>query len=907
MDTETTTAAPTTTKSAPPTAVDDAAKTTASPAAQEEYTNRLLSSYELIKAQNAGSISIRHLLDALQTNRELLRTLEECADWSTQSRHECYRELFIALQQEEKDRTAWNKSKIEGKAAMRQAGMKVASEKGGEENHDDDDDDDDDAFRPTGVTFQLLQELLPAAKDNTDGQFSFAPSQPNDNNDAKEGKAQKGQAQKSEEQKSEQKEQQQQQQQQQQNNDSDSVSKLHQFYMYHSTDVERRLSRSGATNILDLNGCGLKRFPDLLPKQLQDLKQITMQRNNIRHLPAEMGYCVRLERLICSNNQLDRLPESVARLPYLLTLDISDNLLQYLPTSIGSLIHLRYLSAANNYLETLPPSLGNLVQLQELNFDGNPKMHHTLQSKYKESLPALLSFLQSLKSCLHLAHEHETHTTSPGSNVYLPSIHDIQHVTEKQVYESDELLKHAEFGTVGRVVDVRRAIFRSRAELCTKICGTPLSLKHVGLLSLTDDVLPSDPAVLKELRSFDVSQNVQLRTLNSFQPILPRMIGLRRLNLASCGLKTLPSSIESGFNGLVSLQALNLSQNNIEDIDKHAFSGGMEQTLQLLDISSNKLEVISGTTISNLVALKTFMYHTNGKGLSEHPKLLAAEEDGNHLTSIIGVLISIEKGFTTHSMKEDIRIQMLKERFSCARQSGILDLSNVLVSKSTISSKASLDASIPNDLLGSTKDLTLCGNNLDTLPKEMALMFRLVRLDVSNNRLTNATLMEKNKNNKNNRSSPNKFPTPNNSSILPSKPIFNALRMLCTLDLSNNKIGPDLPYALVQMAPRLQVLALYNNDIERIDPSFVTSPWQETLKTITLDANPLPNILLNGLKTHGVPGLFAAVVKVDKDQKDANVSLKKKLLAQQKKEALNKAKEEKERKEKIKNQLAGKK
>jgi len=156
MDTETTTAAPTTTKSAPPTAVDDAAKTTASPAAQEEYTNRLLSSYELIKAQNAGSISIRHLLDALQTNRELLRTLEECADWSTQSRHECYRELFIALQQEEKDRTAWNKSKIEGKAAMRQAGMKVASEKGGEENHDDDDDDDDDAFRPTGATKQIL-------------------------------------------------------------------------------------------------------------------------------------------------------------------------------------------------------------------------------------------------------------------------------------------------------------------------------------------------------------------------------------------------------------------------------------------------------------------------------------------------------------------------------------------------------------------------------------------------------------------------------------------------------------------------------------------------------------------------------------------------------------------------------
>ena len=33
----------------------------------------------------------------------------------------------------------------------------------------------------------------------------------------------------------------------------DQVSKLHQFYIFHSDDVERRLSISGATNILNLN------------------------------------------------------------------------------------------------------------------------------------------------------------------------------------------------------------------------------------------------------------------------------------------------------------------------------------------------------------------------------------------------------------------------------------------------------------------------------------------------------------------------------------------------------------------------------------------------------------------------------------------------------------------------------
>ena len=452
---------------------------TPTPAESEEFTTRLLKSYESIKAQAGGVVSIQDLINALNTDRELLRTLEECADWSTQARHECYRELFIAVQQEEKDRTEWEKKRKEGKSAMKEAGMGDISNKI---------DDDSDAFQPTGVTFKLMCQFLPACMgSNANGLQSFAPSQP----ESKEEKEEKEDRETTETEGKNVKE-------NKQNKEETLTStKLHDFYVYHSNDVERRIAKSSSTNILNLNGCSLKRFPDLLPKQLRDIRQMTMQRNSIVMLPAEMGYCVALERLICSNNKLYRLPQSITRLPYLLTLDISDNQLEYLPPTIGCLIHLRYMSAANNKLESLPPSLGQLVQLNECNLDGTIKMNSILLEKLNKSLPDILAYLQSIDICLKLAIEHESTTKAPGSNVYFPGISDIESITERQLYQSDTLLKHAEFGVVGRIVDVRRAIYRSRAELCTKVRGTPLSLKHTGLISLSDDVLPSEPSVVK--------------------------------------------------------------------------------------------------------------------------------------------------------------------------------------------------------------------------------------------------------------------------------------------------------------------------------------------------------------------------------------------------------------------------
>ena len=882
---------------------------TPTPAESEEYTTRLLQSYELIKAQSGGSVSMQHVLNALQTDRDLLRTLEECADWSTQSRHECYRELFIAVQQEERRRSTWNKKTAQGKAALDEAGMSDVSQKV----------EGDDAYHATNVTFETLCEFLPAAiGGNRDHLASFAPVQP----ESKEGKEGKEGKESNPE--------------QSQSSSSSSTtaptptSKLHTFDQYHSTDVEQRLSKSSATNILDLNGCFLKRFPDLLPKQLRELKQLTMQRNQITHLPAEMGYCVSLERLICSNNKLYRLPESITRLPYLLALDVSDNQLEYLPPSMGCLVHLRYMSAANNLLESLPPSLGQLVQLSELNLIGNDHMNAILKEKYNKSLPDLLAFLQSIDSCLKGARDEEhtniknrkkqeerggsgggnkdpgTATITPGgkeekgeeraANMY--GIANFDQLTERQVYSSDVLLKHAQFGVVGRIVDVRRAIYRSRAELCTKVRGTPLSLKHVGLISLSEDVLPSDPAVLRELKSFDISSNPNITTLNpSFTLILPKMSGLLRLNLQSCGLKTLPSSTASGFHGLIHLQVLNISENQLVSIDRNAFvpqeGGGMADSLQLLDLSSNRLKEILGSSLLQLTKLQSFFYHTNDDALNNHPKVLKAEEEsGGALTSLIGAFISIEKGYTTHTVQEEIRKNTIENKIQWARTSNVLDLSGVMNSSSSSSSSSSSTFVIPNDLLGITKDLSLQNNQLWQLPKEMALMFRLQRLDVSGNALTNQSFFEKQR------------VQQLESSTVP-KPIFEPFRMLLSLDLSNNNLGPDVPYMLVKLAPLLQVLSLHFNNIKSMSSNFVTSTWKTSLKVVTLRGNPMPALMLNALDEKGVPGLFAAILEHENQKLMDLEELEMTKLRDTEKESIEKERKEKEQKDLLQQQMNG--
>lgn len=397
-------------------------------------------------------------------------------------------------------------------------------------------------------------------------------------------------------------------------------------------------------------------------------------------------------------------------------------------------------------------------------------------------------------------------------------------------------------------------------------------LDHLGLASVTDDVIPSDPQVLAEIKALSLDRNSLLSRLDSFRQVLPRFQGLRRLSLKSCSIKFVPSSTDSGMNALVALQSLDLAQNQITEIHKHAFYG--LNNLQFLDVSENQLNSLPGTGLCELVSLKSLVFHCNGPGLEENAKLQDAIHSGKGLPAIFGALIAQEKGYVTGSMTRQIRSEMMENRLSVARQIGVLDLSLVL--------EEGLEPEIPVDIMPRTKDLDLRGNGLYRFPRCVALMFRLTRINAANNRLENRAFYKDRIN----------YPGPSSpSGVVPSAPVFDSMDKLLVMDLSRNNLGPELPPSLMKIAPRLQVLMLDHNQLERISPVFAdskTSKWPETLKSIALRGNPLPTKLLQAAKDCGVPGLFAALVAL-KEQEDVEA----RRLHRAKMEAAEKAEHEK--------------
>lgn len=106
-------------------------------------------------------------------------------------------------------------------------------------------------------------------------------------------------------------------------------------------------------------------------ERLQYMRQISMQGNAIRELPASVGQLQQLSLLQMTDNLLEDLPESLGNATALTDVYLDGNMLARLPNSIGQLGSLKNLLLSNNRLESVPDSLGNLRKLEVLDLSGN--------------------------------------------------------------------------------------------------------------------------------------------------------------------------------------------------------------------------------------------------------------------------------------------------------------------------------------------------------------------------------------------------------------------------------------------------------------------------------------------------------------------------------------------------------
>lgn len=179
---------------------------------------------------------------------------------------------------------------------------------------------------------------------------------------------------------------------------------------------EEILSLADSLEVLNLSGNRLSSLPsDLLrlrklrilfcsdnlftkvPEVLGDCPQLEMvgfKANRISHLtPAALP--PKLRWLILTDNRLERLPAEVGACSRLQKLMLAGNCLHSLPESLGDCSSLELLRIAANRLDTLPPWLPELPRLAWLAFAGNPfsdaseikaLCHHSLKAIPRDAI-----------------------------------------------------------------------------------------------------------------------------------------------------------------------------------------------------------------------------------------------------------------------------------------------------------------------------------------------------------------------------------------------------------------------------------------------------------------------------------------------------------------------------------------
>ena len=121
--------------------------------------------------------------------------------------------------------------------------------------------------------------------------------------------------------------------------------------------------------VLNLSGNALSALPPELPR-LRKLRVLFCSDNQFTTVPEVLGQCAELSMVGFKANQIRTLP-AAALPPALRWLILTDNQLESLPAEVGNCRRLQKLMLAGNRLTSLPDSLANCTQLELLRIAAN--------------------------------------------------------------------------------------------------------------------------------------------------------------------------------------------------------------------------------------------------------------------------------------------------------------------------------------------------------------------------------------------------------------------------------------------------------------------------------------------------------------------------------------------------------
>lgn len=129
------------------------------------------------------------------------------------------------------------------------------------------------------------------------------------------------------------------------------------------------LTLADTLEVLDLSGNALDSLPDALA-QLHRLRILFCSNNRFTRLPEALGRCASLSMVGFKANRIAEVP-AAALPPKLRWLILTDNAVETLPAEIGNCGQLQKLMLAGNRLRTLPASLRQCCRLELLRIAAN--------------------------------------------------------------------------------------------------------------------------------------------------------------------------------------------------------------------------------------------------------------------------------------------------------------------------------------------------------------------------------------------------------------------------------------------------------------------------------------------------------------------------------------------------------
>ncbi|KAM7064029.1 leucine-rich repeat-containing protein 2 isoform 1-T2 [Molossus nigricans] len=119
-----------------------------------------------------------------------------------------------------------------------------------------------------------------------------------------------------------------------------------------------------AMRILDLPKNQISHLPAEIGC-LKNLKELNVRFNHLQSIPPELGDCENLEKLDCSGNlELAELPFELSNLKQVTFVDISANKFSSVPICVLRMSSLQWLDISNNSLSDLPQDIDRLEELQ---------------------------------------------------------------------------------------------------------------------------------------------------------------------------------------------------------------------------------------------------------------------------------------------------------------------------------------------------------------------------------------------------------------------------------------------------------------------------------------------------------------------------------------------------------------